>query len=92
MSAYLCPAAIYFISTLDINAVATALPAISKSLHAGQTITWTGAAYLMGQTAFQVLYGRLSDIFGRKPVLLTCIGCLMVGDIVCGFAQTSTWL
>lgn len=46
----------------------------------------------MGQTAFQVLYGRLSDIFGRKPVLLICVGFLILGDVLCAFAQTSTWL
>ncbi|TVY27457.1 putative transporter [Lachnellula hyalina] len=92
ISAYLCLAAIYFISSLDINSVATALPAIAKSLDAGNSITWTGTSYLMGQTAFQVLYGRLSDIFGRKPVLVTCVGFLILGDLLCGFAQTATWL
>ncbi|KAJ0383341.1 hypothetical protein COL922a_010680 [Colletotrichum nupharicola] len=83
MSAYICLAAIYFIQTLDINSVATALPAIARSL---------GAACLMGQTAFQSLYGRLSDIFGRKPVLLVCIGFLVGGDLLCGFARTPLWL
>jgi len=92
ISAYLCLAAIYFISSLDINSVATALPAISRSLDAGNSITWAGTAYLMGQTSFQVLYGRLSDIFGRKPVLLISTGFLVVGDILCGFAQNPTWL
>ncbi|KAI2741843.1 hypothetical protein DTO013E5_5265 [Penicillium roqueforti] len=92
LSAYLCLAAIYFISTLDINSVATALPAISRSLDAGNSITWTGTSYLMGQTAFQALYGRLSDIFGRKPVLLLSVGFLVLGDILCGFSQTVTWL
>ncbi|XXG95800.1 hypothetical protein Hte_002071 [Hypoxylon texense] len=92
ISAYLCLAAIYFISTLDINSVATALPSISHSLDAGSTITWTGTAYVMGQTAFQPLYGRLSDIFGRKVVLMACIGFLIVGDLLCGFAQNVIWL
>ncbi|KAK2752026.1 major facilitator superfamily transporter [Colletotrichum kahawae] len=92
MSAYLCLAAIYFIQTLDINSVATALPAIARSLGAGNSITWAGTAYLMGQTAFQSLYGRLSDIFGRKPVLLVCIGFLVGGDLLCGFARTPIWL
>ncbi|TVY45765.1 putative transporter [Lachnellula occidentalis] len=92
ISAYLCLAAIYFISSLDINSVATALPAIAKSLDAGNSITWTGTSYLMGQTAFQVLYGRLSDIFGRKPVLVSCVAFLILGDLLCGFAHTATWL
>ncbi|KAF6844637.1 major facilitator superfamily transporter [Colletotrichum musicola] len=92
MAAYLCLAAIYFIQTLDINSVATALPPIARSLGAGNSITWTGTAYLMGQTAFQALYGRLSDIFGRKPVLMVCISFLVFGDVLCGFAQNPLWL
>ncbi|CAI0645617.1 unnamed protein product [Colletotrichum noveboracense] len=92
MSAYICLAAIYFIQTLDINSVATALQAIARSLGAGNSITWAGTTYLMGQTAFQSLYGRLSDIFGRKPVLLVCIGFLVGGDLLCGFARTPLWL
>ncbi|OTA57961.1 MFS general substrate transporter [Hypoxylon sp. EC38] len=92
ISAYLCLSALYFISQLDINSVATALPTISSSLNAGNTITWTGTAYVMGQTAFQPLYGRFSDIFGRKVVLMACIGFLIGGDLLCGFAQNYIWL
>ncbi|KAF9630025.1 Major facilitator superfamily [Lasiodiplodia theobromae] len=92
LTAYSCLAAIYFISSLDINAAANALPAISRSLNAGTSITWAGASYLMGQTAFQPLYGRLSDIIGRKPLLLACIGFLILGDVLCGFAQSAPQL
>ncbi|KAI1080139.1 major facilitator superfamily-domain-containing protein [Whalleya microplaca] len=92
MIAYTCLAFIFFISYFDVNSVSTALPAISHSLDAGNTITWTGTAYLLGQTVFQPLYGRLSDIFGRKPVLMICISFLIFGDILCGFAQNMIWL
>ncbi|KAL1641041.1 hypothetical protein SLS58_006313 [Diplodia intermedia] len=92
LTAYSCLAAIYFISSLDINAAANALPAISRSLNAGTSITWAGASYLMGQTAFQPLYGRISDILGRKPVLLASIACLIVGDVLCGSARSAPWL
>ncbi|KAJ9154906.1 Major facilitator superfamily [Pleurostoma richardsiae] len=92
VTVYLCLAAIYFVSSLDINSVATALPAISRSLDAGNSITWAGTAYLMGQTVFQALYGRLSDIFGRKPVLLACAACLVAGDLLCAAARTAPWL
>lgn len=92
MLVYACLATAYFTSTLDINAVATALPVIGTSLKAGTTITWAGTAYLMGQAACQPLYGRLSDVFGRKPVLLTCLMFIVLGGTLCGFAQTPTWL
>lgn len=92
MLVYACLATAYFTSTLDINAVATALPVIGSSLGAGTTITWAGTAYLMGQAACQPLYGRLSDVFGRKPVLMTCLMFIVLGGTLCGFAQTPTWL
>ncbi|KAH7357333.1 major facilitator superfamily domain-containing protein [Pyrenochaeta sp. MPI-SDFR-AT-0127] len=92
MAAYLCLCLCYFISYLDMNAVTTALPTIADSLDAGPSITWAGTAYLLGQTAFQPLYGRLSDITGRKPILLASVTCIVVGGLLCGFAQTPTWL
>lgn len=92
MLVYACLATAYFTSTLDINAVTTALPVIGISLNAGTTITWAGTAFLMGQAACQPLYGRLSDIFGRKPILLLSLAFIVIGGILCGFAQTPTWL
>lgn len=92
MAAYLCLCLCYFISYLDMNAVTTSLPTISDALHAGPGITWVGTAYLLGQTSCQPLYGRISDIIGRKPILLFSVGCIIVGDILCGFAQTPIWL
>jgi MFS family permease len=92
MLVYACLATAYFTSTLDINAVASALPVIGSSLNAGTSITWAGTAYLMGQAACQPLYGRLSDVFGRKPVLMMSLLFIIFGGILCGFAQTPTWL
>lgn len=92
MLVYACLSTAYFTSTMDINAVATALPVIGSSLDAGTSITWAGTAYLMGQAACQPLYGRLSDVFGRKPVLMMSLLFIAVGGILCGFAQTPTWL
>lgn len=56
------------------------------------TVLGAGTAYLLGQTAFQPLYGRLSDIVGRKPVLLAAVGCLLAGGLLCGGAQSAAWL
>ncbi|KAM0382395.1 hypothetical protein ACHAPY_004387 [Fusarium culmorum] len=75
-----------------MNSVATSLPTISEALGAGPTVTWVGTSYLLGQLSFQPLYGRISDITGRKPVLLFSMGCIVVGGILCGFARTPVWL
>ncbi|EGU76584.1 hypothetical protein FOXB_12883 [Fusarium oxysporum f. sp. conglutinans Fo5176] len=90
--AYLCLCFCYFISYLDMNSVATSLPTISEALDAGPTVTWVGTSYLLGQLSFQPLYGRISDITGRKPVLLFSMGCIVVGGLLCGFARTPVWL
>lgn len=92
ISAYLCLCACYFISYLDMNSTTTALPTISKAFSAGTTITWAGTAFLLGQTVFQPLYGRSSDIVGRKPVLLVSVGCIFIGDLLSGWAQSALWL
>jgi len=90
--AYLCLCFCYLISYLDMNSVATSLPTISSALDAGPTVTWVGTSYLLGQLSFQPLYGRISDITGRKPVLLFSMGCIVVGGVLCGFANTPVWL
>lgn len=90
--AYLCLCFCYLISYLDMNSVATSLPTISEALDAGPTVTWVGTSYLLGQLSFQPLYGRISDITGRKPVLLFSMGCIVVGGVLCGFARTPIWL
>ncbi|EAT87036.2 hypothetical protein SNOG_05972 [Parastagonospora nodorum SN15] len=92
IAAYLCLCLCYFTIYLDTAGVTTALPTISTALSAGPSITWAGTAYLLGQTAFQPLYGRLSDITGRKPILLASIACTALGGLLCGFARTPTWL
>ncbi|EUC39871.1 hypothetical protein COCMIDRAFT_41700 [Bipolaris oryzae ATCC 44560] len=76
MVAYLCLCLCYFTSYFDMNAVTTTLPTIA----------------LLGQTAFQPLYGRLSDVTGRKPILLVSVTCTMAGGLLCGFARSSSWL
>lgn len=80
------------VSFIDQNAISVALPALGKDLHAASTISWAGTSSLIANTVFQVLYGRISDIVGRKPVLLVCIGLLTLGDLLCGFAKTGPQL
>lgn len=85
-------ASAFLVTFIDQNALGVALPTIGKDLHAANTISWAGTANLIANTTFQVLYGRLSDIFGRKPLFLTAIGLLAIGDLGCGFAQTGPQL
>lgn len=80
------------IAFLDQNAIGIALPTIGHDLNATTTIAWAGTSSLIANTIFQVLYGRLSDVLGRKSVFLAAIGLLTAGDLLCSFAKTGPQL
>ncbi|KAE8453378.1 hypothetical protein EG329_010239 [Mollisiaceae sp. DMI_Dod_QoI] len=77
---------------IDQNSIGIALPTIGKDLNAATTIAWAGTSSLIANTVFQVLYGRLSDIVGRKVVFLSAVGLLALGDLLCSFAKTGPQL
>ena len=58
-----------FVSFVDQNGIGVALPTIGRELHAEATMSWAGTSALIANTIFQVLYGRLSDIFGEYPAI-----------------------
>ena len=80
------------ISYMDQTSVSTAVPAIGSGLNLGPSISWVAASFLIASTSIQLVNGRLSDIFGRKPLLLTCLGLLAFGNLVAGFATTPAML
>ncbi|KAH9487281.1 MFS transporter M2 [Psilocybe cubensis] len=80
------------ISFLDSTSVSTALPDIASDLKAGNSISWTGTSFLVANTGFQIITARLSDIFGRKAVLISCLFLFGFGDLLCGFATSEAWL
>ena len=77
---------------IDQNSIGVLLPDIANDLHAQSTISWAGTSALIANTVFQVLYGRLSDLFGRKWVLVSALVLLSLSDLVCGLAPNSTVL
>ncbi|GAA5850102.1 hypothetical protein JCM8547_001011 [Rhodosporidiobolus lusitaniae] len=81
-----------FLSFLDSTSVSTAAPDIGRDLNASSSITWVGSAFLLANTSFQIVTSRLSDIFGRKAVLLGSLFLFVLGDLLCGFAQSGVWL
>ncbi|KAJ7510006.1 MFS general substrate transporter [Mycena galericulata] len=81
-----------FLAAMDQTIVATALPTIVDELGGGSEYSWVGSAYLLAAAALSPLYGKLSDIFGRKPLLYSSIGVFLIGSALCGAAQNMTWL
>lgn len=80
------------VAHMDQNAIGVVLPTIGRELGSSSTIVWAGTSSFIANTSFQVLYGRLSDIFGRKVILLTMLGLLAVGDLLCSQALTGPQL
>ncbi|KAL1870815.1 hypothetical protein VTK73DRAFT_2407 [Phialemonium thermophilum] len=81
-----------FVSFLDQTSVSTATPAVAGDLDTGTATSWVGASFLIASTAFQLINGRLSDIFGRKNLLLICLALMGIGDLACGFSRTAVEL
>ncbi|KAI0050719.1 amino acid permease ScVBA-like protein [Auriscalpium vulgare] len=73
--------------------VSTSLPTILKEFGGTQNeYTWVGVAYMLTQTACQPLYGRISNLIGRKIVLFSSIFVFALGSLLCGAARSMTWL
>ncbi|KAI1795901.1 MFS amino acid permease [Ganoderma leucocontextum] len=81
-----------FLAALDQTIVATALPTIVAKLGGGNDYSWVGSAYLLASSAMSPMYGKLSDVIGRKPVLFASIAVFLLGSALCGAAQNMTWL
>ncbi|KAH7889438.1 major facilitator superfamily domain-containing protein [Phlebopus sp. FC_14] len=81
-----------FLSALDQTIVATALPTIVAELGGGKNYSWVGSAYMLAAASLGPLYGKLSNLFGRKPILYGCIAIFLIGSALCGAAQNMTWL
>ncbi|KAK8865997.1 hypothetical protein IAR55_001148 [Kwoniella newhampshirensis] len=77
-----------FCSLLDQTIVTTALPTLGKVFNRADISSWVGTAYLLTSTTAQPIYGRVSDIFGRKFTLLACLFIFLMGSMACALAQT----
>ena len=62
--------------------ITTALPTISEDFHTSSGYTWIGSAYLLGTAAATTVWGKVSDIFGRKPVLLMANVIFFIGSLI----------
>jgi MFS family permease len=76
-----------FLSTFDATVVAAILSSIASELNALASIQWVATGYMVACAAFQPLFGKLSDIFGRKALLMTCNILFAVGCAICGVSE-----
>jgi EmrB/QacA subfamily drug resistance transporter len=80
-----------FLSALEQTIVAPALPAIGKSLADIDDLSWVVTAYLLAATAATPLFGKLTDIHGRRTLMLVSIGIFIAGSLACALAP-SIWI
>ncbi len=79
-----------FLAALDQTIVATSIRTIADDLQGLSVQAWATTAYLVTATISTPLYGKLSDLYGRRPFFLTAITVFVVGSALCGFSQ-SMW-
>lgn len=81
-----------FMGAIEATIVSTAMPAIVGDLGGFSLYSWVFSAYLLMNAVTVLIYGKLSDLFGRKPILTIGIIIFLIGSILCGFAESMTML
>lgn len=76
------------LAALDQTIVATAIRTIADDLHGLPQQAWATTAYLITATITTPLYGKLSDLYGRKPLILIAMSVFLVGSALCGMADS----
>lgn len=76
-----------FLAALDQSIVGTALPRITSDLHGLDKLSWVVTAYLLSSTAATPLWGKISDLYGRRNIFQAAIITFLVGSALCGFSR-----
>ena len=81
-----------FFSALDQTVVAAAMPVIVSELRGFSLYAWVFSAYMMASAITVPIYGKLSDVYGRKPFYIFGLATFMLGSMLCGQARSMGWL
>lgn len=81
-----------FIGALDVTVVATAMPKITEELHGISLISWVFSIYTLTTCVTTPIFGKLTDLFGRKIVFVLGVILFVLGSILCGMATSMTAL
>src|SRR5580765_4422442 len=82
----LCIMLSLFMSAIEVTIVANAMPQIGRDLGGFSLYSWVFSAFLLTQTATTVIFGKLSDIYGRKPVIIAGTIIFLIGSALSGIA------
>ena len=81
-----------FLASLDQTIVATSLSTMAQDLNGWALMSWVVSAYLVASTVTTPIYGRLSDLYGRRPILLVSIALFVLASVLCALSQTMVQL
>nr|WP_295973158.1 MDR family MFS transporter [uncultured Bacillus sp.] len=81
-----------YMGAIEGTIVSTAMPAIAGDLGDFSLYSWVFSAYLLMHTVTVLIYGKLSDLYGRKPVINVGITVFIIGSLLCGLAKSMTML
>jgi hypothetical protein len=88
----LCLCTSVFLAALDTTIITTALPTITEYFESSAGYTWVGSAYFLANSASTPSWGKLSDIWGRKPILLCAAGVFLLGSGLAGGSSSIAML
>ncbi|TLS37718.1 MDR family MFS transporter [Pseudalkalibacillus caeni] len=77
-----------FMAAIEGTIVSTAMPGIVADLGGFSKFSWVFSAYLLMSAVTVLIYGKLSDLFGRKPIFVFGVFVFLIGSILCGFAES----
>ncbi|PIC75820.1 MFS transporter [Sporosarcina sp. P19] len=75
-----------FVGAVEATIVTTAMPTIASELGGFSRYSWIFSSYLLMSTVTVLIYGKLADLFGRKPIFFMGVTIFLIGSILCGFA------
>ena len=81
-----------FMAAMEMTVVSTAMPTVISELGGIRLYSWVSTAYMLTSTVTVPIYGKLADLYGRKPIILVGIALFLVGSMASGQAQTMNQL
>ena len=72
----------------DATIVSTSLPQVAQTLGSMELYAWVGTGYFLASAVTILIFGRLGDLYGRKPLMILSMAMVMIGSVLCGLSQS----